>query len=255
MKNKPGPKNTKYTFGFMDESGLLHTPKEDRIFGLGLLKMEHPVNLHKEILKFKNKSNFANEFKFKDIRNENLNIYKGLLDIYLSTHFTHFSCIVFDKTQLNIEKYFKNDYFKAYNSFAGKLISESLDTGEYLTVLADDVSTPKSDNFEHEIRNKVKQKTRRMALFGICRLESHAVSEIQITDVILGIVCYAFKLKYKLIKPNSKNAKLKILKYLQKLLNVDLLSEECKLKLRFGRKFEIKVFSKKTDSALGAIAN
>lgn len=243
----------------MDESGLLHTPKEDRVFGLGLLKMEHPVILHREVLKFKNKIKFTNEFKFKDIRNENLNIYKNLLDIYFSTHFTEFSCIVFDKSKLNIEKYFRNDYFKAYNSFAGKLISESLETSEYITVLADDVSTPKSDRFEQEIRHKVKEKTRRMALFGICRLESHAVSEIQITDVLLGIICYAFKLKYKLIKPNNKNAKLRILKHLQKLLNIEYLSEECNLKLRFGRKFNIKVFNvpldKKIDSALGTIAN
>lgn len=258
MENKPGPKPAIYTFGFMDESGLLHSPKEDRVFALGLLKIQNPANLHKEIIRYKTKIKYYSEFKFSEIRNNNIKMYKNLIDLYFSVPFTAFSCIVFDKTQLNITKFFKDNYFKAYNSFTGKLIAESLDTSEYITVLADDVNTPKSDKFEADVKHKVKIKTRRMALFGICRLESHAVSEIQMTDVLLGIVAYAFKLKYNLIKTNKRNAKYKIVEYLEKYLNIDTLSKSTDLKLRSGKRFSIKEFdgklTKKIDSALGTTA-
>lgn len=255
MDTKPGPKPAIYTFGFMDESGLLHSPKEDRVFGLGLLKMQNPASLHKEIIKFKNKIKYYGEFKFSEIRNSNIKMYKDLLNLYFSIPFTHFSCMIFDKRELDINKFFKNNYFKAYNSFTGKLIAESLDTSEYITVLADDVSTPKSDKFEAEVKHKVKEKTRRMALFGICRLESHAISEIQITDVLLGIIAYSFKLKYGLVKINKVNAKYNAVEHLEKILNIDHLASSQNLNLRSGKRFIIKEFdgkiTKKIDSALG----
>lgn len=67
MDNKPGPKTNISTFGFIDEVGLLHSPKEDRVFGLGLLKIQHPSQVHREIIQYKNKINFHGEFKFSDI--------------------------------------------------------------------------------------------------------------------------------------------------------------------------------------------
>lgn len=259
MDNKPGPKTSKTAFGFMDEVGLLHSPKEDRVFGLGLLKLQHPTDLHREIIRYKNKSNFHNEFKFSEIRDSNLKLYKGLLDVYLTIHHTKFSCIIFDKSGLDINKFFKNDYYKAYNAFTAKLIAECLEVSEYIMVLADDISTPKSDHFEKEVKEKVRNKTRRNALFGICRIESHAVSEIQMVDLLLGVIAYSFKIKYKLITPNRKSAKFRLVKYLQKHLNIDQLSESITLKMKFGRRLEIKEFTgnltKKIDSALGETAN
>lgn len=259
MDTKPGPKTTINTFGFLDEVGLLHTPQEDRVFGLGLLKLRHPAHLHKEIIRYKNKIRFHDEFKFSNVRDANLKIYKGLLDVYFDTHFTDFSVIIFDKKYLDIKNVFKNNHFKAYNAFCAMLIIKSLDTSEYITVIADDVSTPKADHFEKEVKEKIKGKLRRNALFGICRLESHAISEIQVVDVLLGTIAYSFKIKYGLVKLNRRNAKFKLMQHLQKHLNISLLSTSGEYHLRFGRKFLLKEFQgnlpKKIDSALGETAN
>jgi hypothetical protein len=232
----------KYVFGFVDETGLLYTPKTDRVFGLGLLKLHHPSNLHRAIINFKNSRQVRKEFKFTDVRHHNVALYKDLIDLFFQTPNENFSCLMFDKRKVDIDHFFSSDYHKAYNAFTAKLIAESLNKGEYIAVIADDVSTPKSDNYEKEVKNKVKIKARRNALFGICRVESHAVSEIQMTDVLLGTVAYAFKLKYKLIRLNQRGAKYRLVQHLQKKLGVSDLSQKFRKRLKKGCSFAIHVF-------------
>jgi hypothetical protein len=233
----------------------LHFPKEDRVFGLGLLKIQHPSEVHREIIQYKNKIKFHNEFKFIDVTLRNIYIYKGFIDIFFNTKNISFYSIIFDKTLLDLYKYFKDNYYKAYNFFVAKLVSESLEMSEYIVILADDVSTPRDDNFEKEIKNKAKTKTRRNALFGICRVESHAISEIQLVDVLLGITAYSFKIKYEIVKPNKNNPKLQLMKHLQKHLNIDKLSITNEYSLRFGKKFSIKEFKGDTINKSGGDLN
>lgn len=242
MKSKTGPKPRKNVFGFFDEVGVLHSTREDRVFGLGLIKLHKPAELHRKILDYKNKVNFHDEFKFRNVRDANLKLYKGFVDLFFETRLVVFTCIMFDKLALEIDRYFKSNYHKANNAFTAKLIASSLDKSEYIAVLADDISTPKNDNYEKEVKNKVRAKTRRNALFGICRFESHAVSEIQMTDVLLGTVAYAFKIKYGLVGLNRKSAKIKLVKYLQNQLNTDLISRTGKFSLSYGRRFSVREF-------------
>ena len=73
-------------------------------------------------------------------------------------------------------------------------------------------------------------------------MESHAVSEIQIVDVLLGLVAYSYKVKMGLVR--GSGAKLRLLKHLQKKLNISELSKEQTVKLRRGELFEITEISK-----------
>lgn len=232
----------KNIFGFTDETGLLTTPKTDKVFGLGLLKLQHPRLLHQAIINFKNSRNFQGEFKFHDLADHNISLYKDFVDLFFKSECSQFSCLIFDKEKVDLVKFFNADHDRAYNSFTAKLIAQSLDKGEYITIIADDVSTKKSDNFEKQIKKKVKDKTGRNALFGICRVESHAVSEIQMVDVLLGSVAYAFKIKYGLVTPNNHDARLRLVHYLQSKLNIVKLSEGMDKKLRAGCHFKIDEF-------------
>ncbi len=246
MEAKPGPKTNKSVFGFMDESGLLKTPNE-RVFALGIIILQHPTDLHRKIIDFKSKNKITSELKFTDIANKNLKIYKELIDLYFNINSTHFSVMIFDKNTIDIKKYHKDNQYHAYNSFTAKLISESLDVSEYIAVVADDVTTPKDDNFEKVIKQLIKKRIRRNALFGIIRAESHAFTLLQMADVLIGLVAYAFKIKYGQIKPDNKNPKLRILKYLQSKLNEPVLNKNTERKMTGGRIFKIKevVFSPK----------
>lgn len=251
---KTGPKPIQNIFGFLDESGLLKSPLPDKIFALGLLKLHNPRVLHKAIINLKNKESFHEELKFTKINNYNLSIYEKLIETYFSTYFTSFSALIFDKTKIDIKNYNNKDY-TAYNSFVGKLIAESMNPGEYIVVIADDITTPKDDVFEKDVKKKVRARLRRNALFGIIRAESHAFCELQMVDILLGSVSYAFKIKNKLIiTPNKNNPKLRLVKLIQRHLNIQLLSESLERKMSNGRYFKIKEYGKslpkKIDSAL-----
>lgn len=239
MEKQPGPKPRLNVFGYLDETGLLQTPVTDKIFGLGILTSSHPSELHRHIVDYRNKKQFYEEFKFHNISQQNLPIYKGLVDIFFNCHNLKFSCVMHDKQKINIAGNYNGNCDRAYNSLVASLVSKVIDTSEYIAILADDVSTKKDNNFEKQIREKIKRKCRRNALFGISRLESHALGEIQMVDVLLGTVAYAFKIKYNLINKNKHSAKYKLVKHLRDKLDVAGVASDLNRKMKYGVKFEI----------------
>lgn len=246
MDKGTGPKQRINLFGYLDETGLLHTPATDKVFGLGLVVCQNPKELHRAIVNYKNKRHYTNsELKFTDIRARNLGIYKGLVDIFFNCGNIHFTAVVYDKKDLDINKFFRGDHERAYSVFVARLVSQVLGSGQakgssYLALLADDVSTSKSDRFEKIVKDKVKMRLRRNAVFGVARLESHAVSEIQMCDVLLGTVAYAFKIKFGLVK--ARGAKVEMVKYLQKKLAVSRISANVDKKLRGGVHFSVEEY-------------
>src|SRR5690606_6501778 len=123
---------------------------------------------------------------------------------------------------------------------ADALEEESSKDSNYIVVLADDVSTSKDDRFEKVVKDKVKMRLRRNEVFGVARLESHAITEIQMTDVLLGLVAYSFKVKFGMVK--AEGAKLAMVKYVQKKLGGVRLSETQVRKLRGGLRFSVEEF-------------
>lgn len=236
-----GPKPRLHVFGYLDETGLLHTATTDRLFGLGLLVCPNPRELHRAIITLKNKRRYHTEFKLSEATKQNLPVYLELIDIFFECTNNRFHVSIVDKQLVPVVSK-AGHHTTAYNKLAARLIAGAIDRGngkasEYITILADDVSTNKDDKFERIIRDTVRKKQRRNALFGICRLESHAVSEIQIVDVLLGLVAYSYKIKLGIVR--GSGAKLRLLKHLQKKLNVTELSNQQVIKLRRGELFEI----------------
>ncbi len=238
-EQQTGPKPQRNLVGYLDETGVLHR-KEDKIFGLGIICSPNINNLHRKLINFRNRANFHSEFKFSKVSTTNVLYYKGLIDEVFENPETMFICYVYDKLELSIK-----NHYKAYNSFCGKLISDVVlsfnnNFSNYITVLADDLSTSKDDHFEREIKSKAKQITRRNAVTNIIRLESHAVTEIQVCDVLLGIIAYAFKVEMGIID-NPNKAKLQLVKHLQKKLRVNFISTDLDRKVK-GVRIKIKEF-------------
>lgn len=235
-----GPKPRSHVFGFMDETGLLQPSSPDRIFALGLVISQNPRELHRSIITLKNRRRYHKEFKFNDISTQNLRVYIEFVDLFFDCTNNRFHSLVVDKNNFSIPTTQK--YHTAYNRLAAKLIANSVDykrsrASEYITVLADDVSTSKDDKFEKIIRDTIRKKHRRNALFGIARLESHAVSEVQMVDVLLGLVAYSYKIKLGIV--SGSGAKLRLLKHLQRKLGIENLSTKQAVKLARGEVFEI----------------
>lgn len=253
ITNVPGPKPRRNLFGFLDETGSIHNPQD--VFGVGLISMVSLSALRRSIIQYRDQRSYHEEFKFNKINPQNVNLYKGFIDLFFSANNIRFCSVLYDEKKLDINKHFSGNKDRAYNSFCARLIAKSLGPSDYIAILADDINTKKADNFEKQIREKIKKTTRRNALFGICRLESHAVSEIQLVDVLLGSVAFAYKIKLGLINPSRKNGKLKIVKHIQSKLNINFLSQQVNSKMRNGIEFTVEEFFKKKDGAVDSIVN
>src|SRR5581483_1539562 len=236
--NVSGPKPRRDLQGYIDETGLLHR-EEDRIFGLGLLVSPNINVLHTALIRYRNRAKYHKEFKFTSVGTHNILYYKGLINEFFKVPNSTVLAVVYDKKQLKIR-----DHHKAYNSFCGSIIADFINslssqkTTDYITILADDVSSPKSDHFEREIRSKIRTKTRRNALTSLIRLESHAVTEIQLCDVILGAVAYGYKIHMGIVKSPDK-AKLQLVKHIQKQVGVPALSIAMERRVKNGIRFAI----------------
>ena len=105
--------------------------------------------------------------------------------------------------------------------------------------MIDDVSTPKDDHFEKEITHNINLKTRRQAVNSIIRLESHAVTEIQLCDALIGAVAYGYKVQLGIIaRPNPE--KLELVKHTEKRIGVPRLSTQLNRRLNTDVCFTIK---------------
>ncbi|HUS25958.1 MAG TPA: DUF3800 domain-containing protein [Nevskiaceae bacterium] len=234
-----GPKPRRELQGYLDETGLLHRESE-RIFALGLLVSPQINLLHGALIRFRNRTSYYKEFKFTDVGTHNILYYKDLINEFFKAPHSTFLAVVYDKEGLDIK-----NARKAYNAFCGNIIADFINscggekTTDYVTILADDLSTPKDDHFEKEIRHKIKLKTRRSALNSLIRLESHAVTEIQLCDVLLGALAYAYKIEMGIII-NPNKAKLQLVKHIQKKLKVPALSTPIDRKPKNGIRFVIK---------------
>ena len=206
-------------FCFLDETGLLNK-KEDRFFALGMIKCHYPHNLYLKIKTLKDKVHFYDEIKWNKVGRKNYSVMQRLIKLFIEARGFYFDCVILDKKNMDFEKYFQNNFWRAYESFTKLLIKGNIGKNEQVCVLADYYPSPKETNFEINIQSKINKEFKRQAIVGVCRIDSRGSEMLQMTDLIMGAVIYEFKIKEKLIDKPSKY-KQNLLKYLKNLSGVE----------------------------------
>lgn len=216
-------------FMFMDESG---NNDQDRFFILGILMIKAEEigslfnYLEKISSKIKNESNEAKskrideefkqgniekviktaksnrvfEMKFSSINKENEELYKKIIETYFKLKNVRFSCIVFDKEQMQ----FKPDEITHWNRYlnnAAMLIANNakhLPNAEFV-LIADQISQPRSEKiaYENALKEKLtiylkKKGILENCVWGTARIESHSSTFLQLTDILVGAVGHDF---------------------------------------------------------------
>ncbi|MBN1823837.1 MAG: DUF3800 domain-containing protein [Endomicrobiales bacterium] len=192
-------------FGFIDETGVLHSSSNQRFFALGLLKCEDTSALYEEMRVLKNRAEAkldllrskaglpakqgCFEFKFSSITTNSFEFYYDLISLYFKFPRLQFSCMVIDKNspKIEIEKVFPNTW-DAYISYSKLLIKNNVKKSDQICILADFLGKPKISNkyYEPEIKSLP-------GVFNATVLESHASLFIQMVDVLLGCVSLDFR--------------------------------------------------------------
>ncbi|MBU4480251.1 DUF3800 domain-containing protein [Patescibacteria group bacterium] len=211
-------------FCFLDESGTLGV-KDQPYFTVGMIKCSQPYFLQQKIRYIREKNNFWWEFKFNGLNQAKIKTVLEVLDILFNTRSIHFSSYTIDKRNDYFKKEFNNDSFVAYEQITKHLLEGNLRKNEVLIVLADNVVSPKRNRFELNVKNHINNKFKRLAVAGVCRLNSQTNDLLQLADLLIGSVNYELLLKEKIITTASKN-KGKLVDKFKENLGVDTLTND-----------------------------
>lgn len=227
----------KYTFDFLDETGVLYSDPKQRFFGIGRLEIldvyrfyDELSNLYHKILSrieakrrkqiakadfkdFKNllRNNRRFEFKFNRIDKIGIEDYKELINLYLK-HDLKFVSLIIDTN-----KFSQKDIWQSYIKYTKEVLKINNNDLKQI-VVADYLDKPKKSElyFEEEIN-------RLESVVNACRMESDACLFIQVVDVLLGAVVYDYKIKYIFKKEDEIYPKTQIVYLLRKGLKQDSL--------------------------------
>ncbi len=175
--------------GFLDETGAI---ARDRYFGVGLLRSHEPSKMLRAIQKYRDQTHWYKEFKYTDITAGAVDLYKGLVDVCLTSSYQEFFCFVADRQVADPIQRFGSSW-AAYSKLAEQLILASVRPNELVSVLADNYSTPDHILFEEDVRENVNRRLGRLAVVACCRLDSKSSDGLQVADLLTSAVAHEFR--------------------------------------------------------------
>ena len=191
-------------FCFLDESGSLNDPQSP-FFTVGLIKCTQPYYLNSKIIYERSKCNFHDELKFNKLSKNNFGFSKFIIDSFFDTKSMSFYSYSIDKEGDYFKREFDADPWRAYEQISIRLIEAALADDEILIVIADHVTTPKEIRFEVNVKRKINDKYKRLAVAGVCRFNSKSNDLLQLTDLFIGSINYSLKLSTGIIKKGDKH--------------------------------------------------
>lgn len=190
---------------YLDETGIVAHP-EDRHFGIGLLRV---ADAHRALSDFKElcvNVHITDELHWASFdksasrgRADLVDVAKAAIDIAFDSPGLSFSCLIADRQHGDIRARFNNHpYGKhlAYQHVAASALGAELRPGELVTVLADEMSTPREIHFERDVRRQVNSELGRLAVVTVDRLDSRASPGLQLIDLLLGAATYDLRVEH-----------------------------------------------------------
>ncbi len=207
-------------FCFLDETGSLHNVT-DPFFTVGIIKMSQPCYLMSKLSYERQKWNFHDEIKFNKLSRHNIGFAKFAFDAMLGTRSVDFYSYSVDKDGEYFKREFGGDPWRAYERITLKLLQEAvLAPKEILILLADYVTVPNYVRFEVEVKKKMNTSLARLALVGVCRIDSRANDLLQLVDLMVGAISYDLKIETGAVKAGDKH-KREFLDFFKRSLGVE----------------------------------
>lgn len=186
-------------FCFLDESGTLN-PTSDPFFTLGLIKCSQPYFLYSKIVYERDKRNFYDEMKFNKLSKFNIDFAKFAVESFFDVKSCWFYSYTLDKNGDYFKREFCGNPWIAYEDVSVRLSESALSHNEILILLADHVTVPKNVHYEVNVKNKINNNAKRLAMAGVCRFDSRGNDLLQIVDLFIGAINYDLKLSSGVVK-------------------------------------------------------
>jgi len=213
-------KDIQSCFCFLDETGLIHSDR-DKFFALGIIECDDPQRLYNRIRKIRHKYRYCEELKWSNLdRKIRFDVARYFFDIFLQEK-AKFNCLILKKDELDFEKYFQNDLYKAYRNFTVALLKLMIGKTpeKVMIILADDYFSPDGTDLEITIKKFVNNHYQKFAVAGVCQINSKSSDLLQLTDLILGAILYDLKKREGIIEKQNRY-KRKFLNFVYQKLSV-----------------------------------
>jgi len=185
---------------FLDETGVVHPHPWDHFFGIGCLKLADHGPLVQRFQQLRQKAGLTGELHWAGFdkaatrnRPELVTLAKEAIDLVFDAEEAVFSCAIADRRVRDLTAPFRSDPHgghKAYQQLAGRVLNRLVGEDEVLTVLADRLDTPPEVRFEREVARTVNRHHNRLAVAGVCRLDSRTTEGLQLVDLLLGAATF-----------------------------------------------------------------
>lgn len=211
-------KNIWTKFCFLDESGSLNNPN-DVFFTVGFIKCTQPYYLQSKIIYERTKRNFYDEMKFNKLSKNNFEFCKWTLDSFLATNSIYFHSYSLYKRGEYFSREFSGNPWKAYEDISIRALESAIPFNEIIIVIADYIHTPKDVRFEVNVKRKINDSHKRLAIAGVCRFDSKSNDLLQLADLLVGAINYDLKLSTKIILSGDKY-KRRFLEYFKEMVGI-----------------------------------
>ena len=191
-------------FCFLDESGSLNEPK-DPFFTVGFIRCTQPYYINNKIIYERKQKKFYDEMKFNKLSKNNLDFAKIALDSLFSTKNLFFHSYSLDKQGEYFNREFAGDPWRAYEDISIRVIeSAAARPNEILIIITDYFTAPNYMKFEVNLKRRINEKFKRLAIAGVCAFDSKANNLLQLSDLIIGAINYDLKLATGIILRGDK---------------------------------------------------
>jgi len=180
-------------FCFLDESGSL-SDSNNPFFTVGFVKCSQPYYISSKISYERTKRGFYDEMKFNKLSKNNIGFAKFVLDAFLSMRSLHFYSYSLDKEGDYFSRTFFGDQWKAYEDISIKVLKSAIPKDEIIIVIADHITVPKNIRFEVNVKRRINDEFKRLAVAGVCRFDSKSNDLLQLSDLIIGAINYDLKI-------------------------------------------------------------
>lgn len=142
--------------------------------------------------------------KFNKLSKNNFDFAKLSLDSFFNTRSLYFYSYSLDKNGDYFKREFGGNPWKAYEAISMRVLEAAIPQNEILIVLADHVDTPKDIRFEVNVKRVLNDKFARLAIAGICRIDSRVNDLLQLADLMVGVINYDLKLSTGVVLKGDK---------------------------------------------------
>ena len=87
-------------------------------------------------------------------------------------------------------------------------------------LLADHVTTPKDVHYEVNVKRKINDKAKRLAMAGVCRFDSRGNDLLQVVDLFIGAINYDLKMSTGIVGKGDKNKK-ELVRFIKENLGIE----------------------------------